>query len=110
MNELINKSNGILVIKKIYHNNCEFLYNYYIQKKDLLNAMKKYMNMSKKQKIEMGQKAKQKFINDTKFFKKNDGFIFIYYKKKKIKFETLANNKISNEQHIPKNELVCKNQ
>lgn len=103
MNELINKSNGILVnCKKISHNKCEFLYNYYITEKDLLDAMKKYMNMTEKQKIEMGQKAQSKFIDDTKFFKKKMMDLYLYItKKKKIKFETLANNKINNEQHLP---------
>ena len=103
MNELINNSNGILIdcIKKPY-NRCEFLYEYFVSEKDVLKAMNKYLNLSEKEKIDLGQNAKKQFINDTAFFEKQMKNLYLFFTTtKQITFEDESNNTIDQLHNTP---------
>ena len=90
MNELINKSSGILIPcdKSNFFNIGRSYGSCYINENGLLYAIKMYMNMTENQKIKMGINAQKQFIKDTKFFNKKMNDLYLYFtKNKKIQFK-----------------------
>jgi len=68
MNELINQSCGILIpyTKKIKRTNGTFMYM--SDKKNLTIGLQKMLKMTDKERMAMGERARLKYEDDTKFF------------------------------------------
>lgn len=78
MNELVDDSSGILIPAEEHINEKNFSSLFYFEEKELEKAVKRYMSMSKDDKIAMGKRSYQRYIEDTYFFKERMNYFYEY--------------------------------